>query len=108
MEFHPISELDARMDPEILANARRLCKRDILSIKLKAVREKYGVKYSIREGIKQPDVTSFALTEHTVAKLGSKMRLSTFLDYVESLDMGLEIVALPKGENAEREILLKI
>jgi hypothetical protein len=50
MEFHPISELEARMKPETLAKARRLYEQDSLNLKLKAIREKYGVK--------QGDVTS--------------------------------------------------
>jgi hypothetical protein len=96
------------MKPETLAKARRLYEHDNLSITLDALREKYGVKYSVREGVKQKDMASFHFTQHTVSKLGNNIRLSTLLDYVESLDMGLEIVALPKGENSEREVLLKI
>jgi hypothetical protein len=44
MEFHPISELDARMKPETLAKARKLYEQDSLDLKLKAMREKYEVK----------------------------------------------------------------
>jgi hypothetical protein len=73
MEFHPISELDARMKPETLAKARRLYEHDNLSITLDALREKYSVR--------QPDLASFHFTQHTVSKLGNNIRLSTLLDY---------------------------
>jgi len=36
------------------------------------------------------------------------MRISALVDYLESLGMGLEISALPKGSSAEREILLRV
>jgi hypothetical protein len=100
MEFHPISELEARMKPETLAKARKLYEQDSLNLKLKAIREKYGVK--------QGDAARF--TQTAIPKLESRkdIRISTLIDYLESLDMGLEIVALPKGNNTEREVLLKI
>jgi hypothetical protein len=100
MEFHPISELDARMKPETLAKARKLYEQDSLNLKLKALREKYGVK--------QGDVANF--TQTAVSKLENRkdIRVSTLIDYLESLGMGLEIVALPKGKDAKREVLLKI
>jgi hypothetical protein len=107
MEFHPISELDARMKPETLAKAHRLAEHDNIGIQLDALREKYGVKYSVREGVKQKDLTSFHLTQHTVSKLGNNMRLSTLLDYVQSLDMKVEIIAQRREENAEKVVLLK-
>jgi transcriptional regulator with XRE-family HTH domain len=100
MKFHPISELDARMKPETLAKARKLYEQDSLNLKLKAMREKYGIK--------QEDVTNF--TQTAVSKLENRkdIRISTLIDYLQSLGMGLEIVALPKGKDTKREILLKV
>jgi transcriptional regulator with XRE-family HTH domain len=100
MEFHPISELDARMKPETLAKARKLYEQDSLKLKLKDMRKKYGVK--------QEDVANF--TQTAVSKLENRkdIRISTLIDYLESLGMGLEIVALPKRKDAKREVLLKI
>jgi hypothetical protein len=99
MEFHPISELEARMKPETLAKARKLYEQDSLNLKLKAMREKYGVK----QGDAAPAQTA-------VSKLANRKdpRISTLIDYLESLGMGLEIVAQPKGNNTEREVLLKV
>jgi hypothetical protein len=36
------------------------------------------------------------------------MRISTLIDYLDSLGMGLEIIALPKDKNTEREVLLRV
>ena len=41
---HPISELDAKMKPAVLARARRMAERESLNIRLSILREKYGVK----------------------------------------------------------------
>jgi hypothetical protein len=100
MEFRPLSKLEARVKPETLAKARKLYEQESLSLKLKALRGKYGVK--------QTDVPNF--TQTAVSKLEKRkdIKISTLIDYLESLNMGLEITALPKGANAEREILLRI
>jgi hypothetical protein len=44
MEFHPLSELDAKTSPEVLGKARKLYQQDSLNIKLKDLRRKYGIK----------------------------------------------------------------
>jgi transcriptional regulator with XRE-family HTH domain len=100
MEFHPISELDAQVGPEVLAKAHKLYERESLNMRLKALRGKYGVK--------QGDVAKF--TQTAVSKLERRrdIKLSTLIDYIESLGMGLEIIALPKDNKAEREVLLKV
>ena len=99
MEFNPIGRLDAKTSPAVLEKARRLYGRDSLNIRLKALREKYGVR--------QTDVANF--TQTAVSKLEGRrdMRISTLIDYLESLGMGLEISALP-GRGAEREVLLRV
>jgi hypothetical protein len=100
MKFHALSELEARTKPEILAKARRLCKQDMLNLKLREMREKYGVK--------QGELSNF--TQTAVSKLEGRkdIKVSTLIDYVESLGMGLEITALPRGEHTDREVLLRV
>jgi hypothetical protein len=100
MEFHPLSELEKKLDPEVIAKARKLYEQDSLNLKLKAMREKYGIK--------QGDISNF--TQTAVSKLENRkdIRISTLIDYLEGLGMGLEIAALPKDKKSKREILLKI
>ena len=100
MEFHPISELDAKTSPEVLAKARKLYEQDSLNIKLKALRGKYGIR--------QEDVSQFTQTAVSKLERRKDIKISTLIDYLESLGFGLEITALPKGNNAAREVLLKI
>ena len=100
MEFHPISELDARTSPEVLAKARKLYEQESLNIKLKALREKYGVR--------QTDVPNFSQTAVSKLERRKDMRISTLIEYLESLGMGLEISAFPKEDSVEREVLLRV
>jgi hypothetical protein len=100
MEFHPLSELEAKTSSTVLAKARKLYEQESLSLKLKALRGKYGVK--------QADVSNF--TQTAVSKLEHRkdLKISTLIDYLESLGLGLEIVALSKDNDSKREILLRI
>jgi hypothetical protein len=102
---HPISELEARMAPEVLARAKKMAQEESLNVRLAILREKYGVK--------QNEITAF--TQTAVSKLetrianevGADIRISTLIDYLDSLGMGLEIMACPKN-SGEKELLLRI
>jgi len=96
---HPISELEVRMYPSVLENARKMAREESLNIRLAVLREKYGIK--------QGDVANF--TQTAVSKLENRkdIRISTLIDYLDSLGMGLEITACSKNSN-ERELLLRI
>ena len=100
MEFHPLSELEAKTSPEVLAKARKLFEQDSLNIKLKALRGKYGIK--------QEEVNNFSQTAVSKLERRKDLKISTLIDYLESLGFGLEITALPKSINASKEVLLKI
>ena len=96
---HPISELEAKMNPEVLAKAKKMAEQESLNIRLGLLREKYGVK--------QSEIANF--TQTAVSKLENRkdIRISTLIDYLESLGMGLEITAYPKN-SAKKELLLRV
>jgi len=96
---HPISELDAKMNPEVLARAKKMAQKESLNIRLAILREKYGVK--------QNEITNF--TQTAVSKLENRkdIRISTLIDYLDSLGMGLEISACPR-DSAKKELLLRV
>ena len=96
---HPISELDARMNPEVLARAKKMAQKESLNIRLAMLREKYGVK--------QNEITNF--TQTAVSKLENRkdIRISTLIDYLDSLGMALEITACLRNAS-KKEILLRI
>jgi molecular chaperone GrpE (heat shock protein) len=96
---HPISELEARMNPEVLDRVKRIAQKESLNIRLAMLREKYGVK--------QSEIDNF--TQTAVSKLENRkdIRISTLIDYLDSLGMGLEITAYPKN-STKKELLLRI
>jgi molecular chaperone GrpE (heat shock protein) len=96
---HPISELDAKMNPEVLARAKKMAQKESLNIRLALLREKYGVK--------QSEIENF--TQTAVSKLENRkdIRISTLIDYLDSLGMGLEITAYPKN-SSKKELLLRM
>jgi hypothetical protein len=95
----PISKLDAKMNPAVLAKAKKMARDESLNIRLSMLREKYGVK--------QSDITNF--TQTSVSKLEKRkdIRISTLIDYLDSLGMGLEITACPRS-SAKKELLLRV
>jgi hypothetical protein len=96
---HPISELDKRMNPEVLAKAKKKAQKESLNIRLAILREKYGVK--------QDELEKF--TQTAVSKIENRkdMRISTLIDYLDSLGMGIEITACPKN-TTKKELLLRV
>ena len=96
---HPINELDGRMNPDVLAKARKMAEQESLNIRLGMLRDKYGVK--------QSEIVNF--TQSAVSKLENRkdLRISTLIDYLDSLGMGLEIIACPKN-SAKKELLLRV
>ncbi|MCK5201561.1 MAG: XRE family transcriptional regulator, partial [Spirochaetales bacterium] len=82
--------------------ARLTAEREILSIRLADLRE--------RQGIRQSDLKAF--TQSAVSKLEKRkdMKISTLIEYLEDIGMGLEIRAYPKSENSnvKAETLLKV
>ncbi len=100
MKFHPLSELDAKTNPEVLAKARKLYEQDSLNIKLKELRGKYGIR--------QTDMPTFSQTAISKLERRKDLKISTLIDYLESLGFGLEITALQKGKKNAKEVLLKV
>ena len=96
---HPISELEAKMDSVILEKARKMAQEESLNIRLAILREKYGIK--------QSEISNF--TQTAVSKLEKRkdIRISTLIDYLDSLGMGLEISAHPRN-SSKKELLLRI
>ena len=95
----PISELDAKMNPEVLTRAKKAARKESLNIRLALLREKYGLK--------QSEIDNF--TQTAVSKLENRkdIRISTLIEYLDSLDMGLEISARPRN-SSKKELLLRV
>jgi len=95
----PLSELDKKMNPEVLAKAKKMAEQESLNIRLGMLREKYGIK--------QSEISNFTQTAVSKIENRKNIRISTLIDYLDSLGMGLEINAYPKN-SGKKEVLLRV
>jgi transcriptional regulator with XRE-family HTH domain len=97
-----IAAMEKSMKRESVHRANLAADQEILSIRLAELRSKQGVK--------QSEMGSF--TQTAVSKLEKRkdMKLSTLIEYLEDIGMGLEIRVFPKeGSHAgEEETLLRV
>jgi hypothetical protein len=97
-----IEAMESMMSPESVQRARMKAEQEILAIKLGQLREK--------RGLKQNEIDNFSQTSVSRLERRRDIKISTLVEYLNSLGMGLEIKTYPKDKNvkSEEEVLLKI
>lgn len=97
-----IKSMESKMSAESLRRAHIKAEQDIMAIRLAQLREERNIKQSEMQNFTQSSVSK-------IEKRGD-IKISTLIDYLDSLGMGLEITAYPKtGVSATKEsVLLKI
>jgi len=97
-----INELEAMLPPVRVKRAKKEAEKEIFRIRLSALRKQMGVK--------QEDIKAF--TQSGISKLEARkdMKISTLVEYLDNIGMGLEIKAYPKRKkkNYNGVILLKM
>lgn len=95
-----IKMMESKMSPEAVKRAQMKAEQDIMTIRLAQLREEKNVK--------QSEMKNF--TQSSVSKIEKRkdIKISTLIDYLDSLGMGLEILTYPKYQNSESKVLLKI
>jgi len=97
-----INELESTLSKKRIENARKEAEKEILQIRLAQIRKKFGIR--------QEDIKSFS--QSGVSKLESRkdLKISTLINYLENLGLGIEIKAYPKDKKIKNEeiILLRI
>jgi len=83
-----IKMMENNMSPEAVRRAHIKAEQDIMTIRLAQLREE--------QNIKQSEMTNF--TQSSVSKIEKRkdIKISTLIDYLDSLGMGLEIITYPK------------
>jgi hypothetical protein len=96
-----IDELEALLPPARVQRANKEAEKEIFRIRLSDLRKKMGVK--------QEDINAF--TQSGISKLEARkdMKISTLVEYLDNIGMGLEIKAYPKRKkkNFNEVVLLK-
>lgn len=97
-----IDELEAMLPPSRVQKAKKEAGEEIFRIKLSELRKQMGVK--------QADILTF--TQSGISKLEARkdIKISTLLEYLHNIGMGLEIRAYPKGKKHKLDevVLLKM
>lgn len=94
-----IEKIEASLPKEIVIEARRKARQEILKFELAQLRKK--------RGFRQKNLKRFS--QSGISKLESRkdMKISTLADYLDELGMRLEIKALPREEHSkEDEVIL--
>ena len=97
-----IKMMESKMTPESIVRSRLMAEQEILTIRLGQLREKLGVK--------QDEFDNFSQTSISRLEKRKDIRISTLIEYLHNLGMGLEIKTFPKNNvnKIEEEILLRI
>jgi len=97
-----ISMMESKMSPEAVERSRILAEQEILTIRLGHLREKLGVK--------QDEFNNFSQTSISRLEKRKDIRISTLIEYLNNLGMGLEIKTFPKTKKKKvnEEILLRV
>lgn len=97
-----IKMMESKMSSESIKRAHMKAEQEILTIRLAQLREE--------RNIKQSEMENFTQTSISKIERRKDIKISTLIDYLDSLGMGLEIIAYPKTEiaNNGNQILLKI
>ena len=97
-----IKMMESKMTPESVARSRMMAEQEILTIRLGQLREKLGIK--------QDEFDNFSQTSISRLEKRKDIRISTLIEYLNNLGMGLEIKTFPKKKmnKIKEEILLRV
>jgi hypothetical protein len=97
-----IKMMESKMDPKSVKRSRVMAEQEILTIKLGQLRE--------RLGIRQDEFDHFSQTSISRLERRKDIRVSTLIEYLNNLGMGLEIKTFPKDNNNKinEEVLLRV
>jgi len=90
------------MTPESVTRSRLMAEQEILTIRLSQLREKLGKKQNEFDGFSQTSISRLEKRKD--------IRISTLIEYLNNLGMGLEIKTFPKTnvKKLKEEVLLRV
>lgn len=98
-----IRMMESQMSPEAIKRAHMKAEQELLSIRLAELRTEQNVL--------QSEMKNFSQTCVSRIEKRKDMKISTLIDYLDSLGMGLEIITYPKISSKKTKsetVLLKI
>ena len=97
-----IKMMESKMSPESAARSRAMAEQEILTIRLGQLGEKLSVRQDGFDNRNRQSIPEFEKRKD--------IRISTLIEYLDRLGMGLEIKTFPKNNDGavEEEILLRV
>ena len=95
-----IKMMESQMSEEAVRKAHLKAEQEILSVRLAQLREE--------QNIKQSEMKDFSQTSVSKIEKRKDMKISTLIDFLDNLGMGLEILAYSKTNKSAEKVLLKI
>ena len=97
-----IEAMESMMTPESIERSRKKAEQEIFAIKLGMLRE--------RCGLKQNEIKNFSQTSISRLERRKDIKISTLVDYLNGMNMGLEIRTYPKNKKMKikEEVLLRV
>ena len=97
-----IKMMESKMTSDSVKRSRIMAEQEILTIRLGQLREKLGVK--------QNEFDDFSQTSISRLEKRKDIRISTLIEYLNNLGMGLEIKTFPKKriKKVKEEVLLRV
>lgn len=94
--------MESMMTEESVRNSYIQVGKEILTISLSNLRKEMNVK--------QSEMTNFSQTSISKLEKRKDIKITTLIDYLDNLGMGLEIITYPKNNESKktRRTLLKI
>jgi len=96
MVKNALTAMESMMSEEQVRRARLRANEEILQIRLAELREQMGVK--------QSDIPLFSQSAISKLERRKDMKLSTLIEYLEGIGMGLEIRVYPKTDQNQEHI----
>ena len=97
-----VKAMENMMNADRVRRARRPADREILAIQLAKLRE--------RQGVRQSEIKAFTQTAVSKLERRKDMKLSTLIEYLHGIGMGLEIRVYRKGAKraGRKKTLLRV
>lgn len=94
--------MESMMTEESVRNSYIQVGKEILTISLSNLRKEMNVK--------QSEMTNFSQTSISKLEKRTDIKITTLIDYLDNLGMGLEIITYPKNNESKktRRTLLKV
>jgi hypothetical protein len=94
-----VKAMERMMTPDQVQRARLAADSEILAIRLAELRQ--------RQGVRQSQLKAFSQTGVSKLEKRKDMKLSTLIEYLADIGMGLEILVYPKnGKKARKKLTL--